>query len=272
MAAPIMKWAGGKRQIMGELIERLPPDFNTYHEPFMGGGALFFKLCDLKGSMRSVVSDINSDLIMLYQVVRDRKDELIRHLHGIGLGNNRDDYYKAREMYNSATGSPLMKSALLIYLNRHGFNGLYRLNSSGHYNVPFGRYINPSLPSDEDINRASECLSRSSIRQGDFRTTLSDAESGDFVYLDPPYMPVSSTSMFTSYSSKGFTWKDQEDLAEMVAELDRKGVMFLLSNAATHEIEELYSSYRVEKIMARRNINSRPDGRGKIQELIVRNY
>ena len=272
MTKPVLKWAGGKRQIIGELTERLPPDFHTYHEPFLGGGALFFKLCELRGAMRSVISDINPDLIMLYRVIRDQKDDLIRYLRGMGMGNNKDDYYKAREIYNSATDSPLMKSALLIYLNRHGFNGLYRLNSSGHYNVPFGRYTNPSLPSDIDISRASECLSRSSIRQGDFRITLSDAETGDFAYLDPPYMPLSTTSNFTNYSTMGFTRKDQEDLAKVVEELDKKGVKFLLSNAATDEIEGLYSSYRVEKIMARRNINSKPDGRGKIPELIVRNY
>ncbi len=272
MATPIMKWAGGKRQIIGEITQRLPPHFNTYHEPFFGGGALFFKLCELRGSIRSVISDINPDLIMLYQVVRDRSDELTGALHGIGLGNNRDDYYKAREIYNSSGDNPLMKSALLIYLNRHGFNGLYRLNSSGRYNVPFGRYTNPSLPSDRDISMASTCLLRSSIIQGDFRTTLSAAETGDFAYLDPPYMPLSKTSSFTSYSSMGFTWKDQRDLADMAEELDRKGVMFLLSNAATDEIEGLYSSYRVERIMARRNINSRAEGRGKIPELLIRNY
>ncbi|MFG1545176.1 MAG: DNA adenine methylase [Thermoplasmataceae archaeon] len=272
MAIPILKWAGGKRQIIGELIERLPPDFHTYHEPFLGGGALFFKLCELRGAVRAVISDINPDLIMLYQIIRDQKDELVTYLHEMGLGNNRNDYYKAREIYNSATENPLMKSALLIYLNRHGFNGLYRLNSSGRYNVPFGRYTNPSLPSDLEISRASQCLSRSSIRQGDFRTTLSDAEVGDFAYLDPPYMPVSATARFTSYSSLGFTWKDQKDLAKVAEDLDRKGVKFMLSNAANDEIEELYSSYRVEKILARRNINSKPDGRGKIPELIVRNY
>ncbi|MEM0157370.1 MAG: DNA adenine methylase [Thermoplasmataceae archaeon] len=272
MATPILKWAGGKRQIIGEIMERLPPDFRTYHEPFIGGGALFFNLCELRRSTRSVVSDINLDLITLYQIIRDRKDELIRHLHSLGLGNNSDDYYKARKSYNSIKDDPVMKSALLIYLNRHGFNGLYRLNSSGLYNVPFGRYRNPSLPSDRDISEVSECLSGSTIIHGDFRMTLSGAESGDFVYLDPPYAPLSATSTFTNYSRMAFTWKDQEDLAAMVAEMDRKGVLFLLSNAATDEVEELYSSFRVEKIMARRNINSKPEGRGKIPELIVRNY
>ncbi len=269
---PILKWAGGKRQIIGELTDRLPPYFYTYREPFLGGGALFFKLCELRGAVRSVISDINPDLIALYQIIRDQKDELISYLHVMGFGNNRNDYYKAREIYNSAAENPLMKSALLIYLNRHGFNGLYRLNSSGRYNVPFGRYTNPSIPSDMEISRASECLARSSISHGDFRAALSYAEAGDFAYLDPPYMPVSATARFTSYSSMGFTWKDQKDLAKVAEDLDRKGVKFLLSNAATDEIEGLYSSYRIEKIMARRNINSKPEGRGKIPELIIRNY
>ncbi len=272
MATPVLKWAGGKRQIIDEITKRLPRDFRTYHEPFIGGGAVFLNICELRGTMRSVISDINLDLITLYQIIRDRKDELIRQLHALSLGNNRDDYYKARHLYNSIKDNPVMKSALLIYLNRHGFNGLYRLNSSGLYNVPFGRYKNPSLPSDGDITMVSECLSRSTIRHGDFRIMLSGAESGDFAYLDPPYAPLSATSMFTSYSSRGFTWKDQEDLAAMAAQADRKGVLFLLSNAATDEVERLYSSFRIEKIMARRNINSKPEGRGKIPELIIRNY
>ena len=270
---PLLKWAGGKRQIVRHLISKLPEKFSVYYEPFFGAGALFLELYNRGLIKKAVISDLNKELIALYTIVRDRCSGIIEELENIRFTNNKDDYYRARDLFNSMESDHNPeKAALMIYLNRHAYNGLYRVNSSGKFNVPFGRYAHPSLPTPDDIISFSKALSNVKIINKDFETAVSDATVSDFVYFDPPYAPLSRSSDFSAYSSLGFSLDEQKRLSRVFEELSSRGVMVMESNSATPFIKDLYRDYPLSVVQARRNINSKSNGRGKISELIITNY
>ena len=268
---PILKWAGGKRQLLPVLIKNIPDKFNTYYEPFIGGAALLISLYSLNKIKESVISDINKDLYNLYKIIKENPQQLIDELDNLEFKNNKNDYYKARELFNSITDS-VNRSALLIYLNRHGYNGLYRVNSSNKFNVPFGKYNNPGMPSSGNIMALSELFQSCTIMNSDFELTVNNAKKGDFVYFDPPYMPLSKTSYFTGYTHSGFDEKDQERLAKSFQDLSDMGVYVMESNSSTDFIKELYRDFNLLEVNARRNINSVGTNRNSIKELIITNY
>lgn len=266
---PIVKWVGGKRQLMFELQKNMPEYYNRYFEPFIGGGALFFALQPENG----YISDMNEELINLYQVVRDNVDELITDLqkHDISKEYFMDirNIDRTNEYKN---WSDVQKASRFIYLNRTCFNGMYRVNSQGQFNVPFGHYKNPRIVDENNLINCSNLLQRTEIKHADFSEILKKAKKGDFVYFDPPYVPLNETSSFTSYTKDGFDLDMQLNLRDVCDELDSMGVKFLLSNSDTQFVNELYENYNIKKVFASRQINANADGRGKITEVLVRNY
>lgn len=266
---PFLKWAGGKGQLVDELLARIPPTFSTYFEPFIGGGALFFSLCP----KQAVLFDVNEQLVNTYCVVRDRPEELISNLSQHVY--EKDYFYRMRDADRSSdfsSWSTVQKASRFIYLNRTCFNGLYRVNSKGYFNVPFGRYTNPKIVDAENIRRGSEVLRPVEISVSDFSLVGERAQAGDFVYFDPPYVPLSRTASFTSFSAGGFRWEDQERLRELCGRLHEKGVKFMLSNSCTDKILNLYQSFHYHVVSAQRAINSVGDKRGKVNEIIITNY
>ncbi len=264
---PFVKWAGGKRQIIDELIGRVPKKFKTYFEPFVGGGALLFELQPEK----AVIGDTNFELINAYLVIRDKVEELIEDLKR--HKNEKEYYYKMRSL-DPETLDPVKRASRFIYLNRTCYNGLWRVNSKGEFNVPFGRHKNPKICDEENLRAVSEYLRRADIKIvcRDYKETLEEAKRGDFVYLDPPYAPVSETSRFTKYTGEGFSLKDQEELAEVFRELDRRGCYVMLSNSDTEFVRKLYRGYIIERVSANRFINCVAKKRKNHTELIIRNY
>ncbi len=273
MAVPLIKWAGGKRQLLVHLIKLVPDKFGTYYEPFIGGGALFFALNTGGKIHKAVISDINSRLLNFYSVLRDSPLLLWEELDNLHYGNNPEDYYEARRRFNSEDiRSPTLDAALFLYLNRHCYNGLFRVNSKGEFNVPFGRYKDPLKLDRDRILNASGMLANTKVVHSDFEDVLENAISGDFAYLDPPYSPLSSTSNFTDYHQGGFDSSSQKRLSGLFRKLDQKGVSIMLSNSATREILELYEGYNTKFVGARRAINSNGSRRGRIEEVIVTNF
>lgn len=266
---PIVKWVGGKRQLMFELLKNMPKAYNRYFEPFIGGGALFFEL----QSENAYISDINEELINLYFVVRDNVCALIKDL---GKHKISKDYFleiRNIDRTNEYTKlSDIERASRFIYLNRTCFNGMYRVNSQGQFNVPFGHYKNPRIIDESNLLNCSELLKKTEIRCADFSEILTKVQKDDFVYLDPPYVPLNETSSFTSYTKDGFDIDMQFKLRDVCDELDNKGVKFLLSNSDTKLVNELYENYCIKKVFASRQINANADGRGKITEVLVRNY
>ena len=266
---PIVKWVGGKRQLMFELLKNMPENYNRYFEPFIGGGALFFELQPQNG----YISDMNGELINLYTVVRDDVYNLIDDLNKHKV--SKEYFLKIRnldrtEKYNKL--SDIQKASRFIYLNRTCFNGMYRVNSQGQFNVPFGNYKNPRIVNAENLINCSKLLKNTEIYCADFSEILNKVQKGDFVYFDPPYVPLNGTSSFTSYTKDGFDLDMQFKLRDVCDELDSMGVMFMLSNSDTKLVNELYSNYEIKKVSASRAINANPNGRGKITEVLVRNY
>ncbi len=268
---PVLKWAGGKRQLLPDLLNNIPPYFGKYYEPFIGGGAFLISLYSTGKIKNAVISDINPDLSNLYSVVKNQPVELIEGLNSIKFKNNSEDYYAARDLFNSIH-DPVKKSVLLIYLNRHGFNGLYRVNSQNKFNVPFGKYTNPHLPSPENIMALSNMLKSCDVLNDDFEIAVKFAVKGDFVYFDPPYMPLTRTSSFTGYTLSGFTIDDQKRLFKVFKELDQRGVYVMESNSSTDLLKEMYSKFNLKEVNAKRNINSVGSKRNNIKELIITNY
>ena len=277
---PIVKWAGGKRQIIKSLLEKLPSHFSTYFEPFLGGGALLIELYN-KGILKNaVVSDINLELINLYTAIKNCPDEVVYYIKNLDFKNAEDDYYKARELYNSIKiknmgtieNENLLKAVLLLYLNRHCYNGLYRVNSKGEFNVPFGRYKNPKMPTSEEIFAFSEMLQSVEILHADFEEAVKKASEFDFVYFDPPYMPVSKTANFTDYTVAGFSKVEQVRLKNVCDNLSKKGCFVMVSNSDSEFIRDLYRSYNIEVIEAKRLINSTAEKRTGHKEVIITNY
>lgn len=266
---PIVKWVGGKRQLMFELIKNLPKSYNRYFEPFIGGGALFFEL----QPENAYISDMNEELINLYSVVRDNVYKLIEDLgkHEVSKEyfleiRNIDRTEKYAELSN------IERASRFIYLNRTCFNGMYRVNSQGQFNVPFGHYKNPRIIDENNLLNCSKLLKKTESKCADFSEILTKVRKGDFVYFDPPYVPLNETSSFTSYTKDGFDIDMQFKLREVCDELDSIGVKFMLSNSDTKLVNELYANYEIKKVFASRQINANADGRGKITEVLVRNY
>ena len=268
-AYPIVKWVGGKRQLMFELLKNMPVSCNRYFEPFIGGGALFFEL----QPDNAYISDMNEELINLYQVVRDNVDELITDLQKHDI--SKEYFMEIRNIDRTEeyeNWSDVQKASRFIYLNRTCFNGMYRVNSKGEFNVPFGHYKNPRILDENNLINCSNLLQRTEIKHADFSEILKKVKKGDFVYFDPPYVPLSETSSFTSYTKDGFDMDMQLSLRDVCDELDSMGVKFLLSNSDTQFVNELYENYNIKKVFASRQINANADGRGKITEVLVRNY
>ena len=266
---PIVKWVGGKRQLMFELLKNMPQNYNRYFEPFIGGGALFFEL----QPDNAYISDMNEELINLYQVVRDNVDELITDLQKHDI--SKEYFIEIRNIDRTKdyeNWSDIQKASRFIYLNRTCFNGMYRVNSKGEFNVPFGHYKNPRIVDENNLINCSNLLQRTEILHADFSEILTKVQKDDFVYFDPPYVPLSETSSFTSYTKDGFDIDMQFKLRDVCDELDSMEVKFLLSNSDTKLVNELYENYNIKKVFASRQINANADGRGKITEVLVRNY
>jgi DNA adenine methylase len=273
---PFVKWAGGKRQLIPILNQNLPESFGTYYEPFLGGGALLFHILTDKNGQKCSISDLNSDLVLAYTTIRDRIDALITSLknHEKNYQKNSESYYYSMRENNPR--SAIEKTSRLIFLNRTCFNGLYRVNSKGKFNVPLGKYSNPNIVNEENLRAVSHILqsSRISINCRDFQAVLRDAKKGDLVYFDPPYQPVSSTANFTSYTNKDFTYDDLTRLAELCLKLDSRGCKVLLSNSDSKEVADIFSKnpWKITKIEANRSINSNSKKRTGHFELLIKNY
>lgn len=270
MAEPILKWAGGKRSLIPNILELLPIDYGarTFHEPFFGGGALFFTIKPKKGS----INDINHRLVNFYKVVRDNPEELINET--LRYRYEKDEFYRIREQYNKTKLTNIEDAAITLYLNKTAFNGLYRVNSKGEFNVPIGRYSNPTIVDKERIRVASKCLKNIEIFQNDFSYIANYAGKGDIVYFDPPYLPISNTANFTSYSSDGFSWEDQLRLRDICVKLDEKETFFVLSNSYVEKLIDYYrdfSSFRINIVKANRAINSKGSKRGPVSEVLITN-
>lgn len=273
---PFVKWAGGKRQLLPVIAKHVPQKFERYFEPFLGGGALFFNLVYKGRDSKWLLSDLNSDLVLSYVTIRDRVKELISalELHSTSYFKNQSSYYyKIRE---SEPKGQIEKVSRLLFLNKTCFNGLYRVNSKGKFNVPLGKYVNPNIVSKENLITVSEILRSKdiSIKCQDFEAALKNATDGDFVYLDPPYQPVSETSNFTSYTNGSFDYSDQERLCAKFKALDKKGVKVLLSNSKSEEIMNLFEEFsdNIIEINANRFINSVSQRRTGHTELLIKNY
>lgn len=268
---PFIKWAGGKRQLIKDLLNHKPDHFNIYFEPFIGGGALFFETQPVK----AYISDINPDLINVYQVIKNNVEDLIKDLKKYKY--DEDFFYKVRNLdrtrrYESYTD--VKRASRFIYLNKTCFNGLYRVNSKGHNNVPFGKYDNPKIIDAENLRLCSKALQNTAINAGSFLLIEHIAEAGDFVYFDPPYVPISRTSYFTSYSKDGFGEQEQKELRNLFNRLTKRGVYCMLSNSYVEEVLEMYKEYKddIHTVSATRIINCKSENRGKIKEVIITNY
>lgn len=270
---PILKWVGGKRQLL-ESIVPLIPEYTTYYEPFVGGGAVLFATQPQK----AVINDSNAELINVYETVKNQPEELISLLEQHREANCQEYFYQIRALDREpeACGqlTPVERAARIIYLNKTCYNGLFRVNSSGQFNAPWGRYKNPNISGADNIRAMSAYLNRArvTIKCGDYREALKGIRKGAFVYFDPPYMPLSSSSSFTGYTASGFGEAEQIELKRQCDLLDKRGIKFLLSNSCCEFIENLYSGYTIERVSAKRAINAKADKRGAIDEVLVRNY
>ncbi len=261
-ARPFIKWVGGKRQLLPELVARMPKEFGTYHEPFVGGGALFF---EVRPKM-AVLSDVNVRLVRTYRGVRDNVNEVIRLLKT--YPHDKPFFLRMREQDIDA-GTDAEVAAWFIYLNKTCFNGLYRVNKKGGFNVPFGDFKNPTICDEDNLRACSEALQTTRIVCGDFSGVLLRASPGDFVYMDSPYVPLSATSSFTSYTEKGFGPDDQKLLRDVAVKLKQRSAHVLLSNSSAGMVRELYKDFVVEEVMAKRSVNCQGAGRGNIAELLI---
>lgn len=275
LVAPVVKWVGGKRQLIDELTALLPSkQITSYCEPFVGGGALLFELQPTV----AFVNDINEELINIYEVIRDDVEALILELQKHKQNNKAEYYYTVRDWDRDKVSynilSRVQKAARIIYLNKTCYNGLFRVNNAGEFNSPFGNYRNPNIVNEPTLRAVNAYFCNSNIRFSsvDYADVLTTLPEGSFVYLDPPYDPVSDTSNFTGYSKGGFTKEDQIRLRKCCDVLHQRGIKFMLSNSATEFIKTQYTHYNITIVQAKRAINSNPSQRGQVDELVIRNY
>ena len=272
---PFVKWAGGKRQLMSELEKNFPTKFGTYVEPFLGGGAVMFDLLTKESNLKCNVSDLNSDLVLAYVTIRDRLEKLIESLENHSKNYHKDSTGYYYEVRNQEPKNQIEKVSRLLFLNKTCFNGLYRVNSKGKFNVPLGRYTNPNIVNKENLQIVSKTLQSAKIKIScrDFGSIVKDAKKGDFVYFDPPYQPISDTANFTSYTHRDFTEDDLERLADLANQLNSKGCKVMLSNSNSKTVKKLFSSgWAIKEIKANRSINSNSQKRTGHKEIIIKNY
>ena len=275
MIAPILKWAGGKRQLRYELTRRLPDRWGTYFEPFIGGGALLVELANLGRLDCAVIGDKNPELVNLYRVVKRDPDGLFRALSDEKFRNDKESFHQIKTEFNALIGTkkrPVDRAELLVYLNKHSYNGLWRVNLKGHYNVPFGKYTRLNLPSEQSLLKFSRMLERVTLLHADFEQIIRTAKRGDFVYFDPPYHPLSKTARFTDYTTGGFSFEDQKRLAGVFRRLSDRDTCLMLSNSSTPEIKDLYDGFSINTVPAKRFINCNGHKRSGASELIITNY
>jgi DNA adenine methylase len=269
---PVLKWVGGKRQIIQQIMEQIPDDYGRYFEPFLGGGSVFLSI----RPKSAVINDYNYELMNLYKIIKINPNGLVRVLSS--LKNEKTEFYRIRNLDRDInfhkSNTDEFRAARTVFLNKTCFNGLYRVNANGEFNVPFGNYKNPKIFDSESIFRLSDYLNKYNIKilNTDYFDSLKFIRKNDFVYIDPPYDPVSASSSFTSYTEKGFTKEDQIKLKKTCDILNSKGVKFLLSNSATDFILDLYKDYNVTLIDVRRNIAASNMSRKVVKEVLVRNY
>ncbi len=274
---PFVKWVGGKRGLLSQITPLLPKKFNNYFEPFVGGGALFFEL-QKQGKLdgkKVYLFDINSELVNAYNIVKESPKKLIEKLFEFKENHSKEYYYEVRAWDredNFLELDKITRASRFIYLNKTCFNGLYRVNRKNQNNVPMGSYKNPNICDSDIIYSASYALQNATILNASYIDVLKYATKDDLVYFDPPYYPLNPTSSFTSYSEFEFLDREQEELFELFSELDRKGAFVVHSNSDTEFINELYNKFDIKKIQANRFINSKGSGRGKISEVLVRNF
>lgn len=273
LVSPFVKWVGGKRQLLKEIEQELPNGFSRlkFYEPFVGGGAVFFHLQQSRVS----INDVNAELVNAYQVVKSDVDELIESLKQ--HKNEADYFYSIRSIDREESFSKLSKverASRLIFLNKTCFNGLYRVNSSGEFNSPFGKYLNPNIVNESVLRAVSNYLNHNEIEitNFDYEKALDGIGKNSFVYFDPPYHPISDSSNFTGYVAGGWSNSDQERLRDVCDRLNAKGVKFLLSNSSTPLIHSLYKDYKIKTIRAARSINSIGTKRGDVDEVLIKNY
>ena len=273
LVTPFLKWVGGKRQIMPEIVGLLPKGITTYNyvEPFVGGAATLFHL----QPKVAIINDSNAELMNVYRVIKNNLDELMEDLKK--HRNEADYFYDLRSLDrtdNFRSLSPVERASRIIYLNKTCYNGLYRVNNAGEFNAPFGRYKNPNIINAPTLKAVNNYLNNNQVEilNGDYQTVLDRIDRKSFVYLDPPYHPISESSNFTGYVQGGWNKNDQTRLKEVCDELTKKDIKFLLSNSGSPFIKELYEEYRVQTIRANRAINSNSAERGEVEEVLIRNY
>ena len=299
-AKPFLKWAGGKRQLLAQLEVHFPPqlhngEISRYAEPFVGSGALFFEVYQNYPIQECLLADVNPELILVYKTIQqdvngliDRLGEIEMHYLELDPDQRKDFYYQIRAGYNlqretfqyqEFDSEWILRAAYMLFLNRTGYNGLFRLNSKGEFNVPYGRYKKPRILDAENLRRVAALLHGVSIQYGDFGDTADFVNERTLVYFDPPYRPLSSTAHFTSYSKERFDDQQQLRLADFYRQLDAEGAKLMLSNSDPHNVDpqddffdRAYRGFRIERLKARRNINRDADKRGQISELLVLNY
>lgn len=273
LVAPFLKWVGGKRQIMSSIVENLPINISrlNYIEPFIGGGAVLFHL----QPQNAIINDFNSELTNVYEVIKNNLEELIQDLKT--HKNESDYFYELRGLdrtveYKNLTN--IQKASRVIYLNKTCFNGLYRVNNAGEFNSPFGRYKNPNIVNEPTLKAVNKYLNKNNIiiQTGDYKNVLENIPENSFVYLDPPYHPISESSNFTGYVQGGWDMWDQIRLREACDNLNERGIKFLLSNSSAQLIKEQYENYTIKTVKANRSINSDASNRGEIDEFLIKNY
>ncbi len=271
---PFLKWAGGKWALAPQLTKLLPADLGkrTYREPFLGGGAVFFYLSTHRPPKRAFLSDALRDLVLTYEVVRDELPALVAELDRLRVTHDDEQFYRVRDAFNDkSVGGRAVRAAWLIYLNKTCYNGLFRTNRSGHFNVPVGRFTKPRIVHPERLAACSRALRGVSLKAQTFDHLVEDAQRGDVIYFDPPYVPISRTANFASYSLGAFGLEDQERLAGIFRQLDQRGCKLVLSNSDTEDVRRLYKGFELKRIEVRRNISANGSTRGVINELVVRN-
>jgi DNA adenine methylase len=267
VASPVIKWVGGKTKLLPELLARLPATWGRYYEPFAGGAALFFRLAP----KRAVLADRNADLVGLYRAVASDAPAVIRRLELHRHAHDEAHYYDTRARWNdrSVSWTAAERAAAFIYLNKTCFNGLWRVNRAGGFNVPMGRYVDPPICVPDALHAAHRVLARAELRCADYRTAVADATAGDLIYFDPPYDPITPTANFTSYTADAFGPEQQRELADLARELVGRGCRVMLSNSDTPFIRSIYKGFRIDRVKCARAINSNAAKRGDVDEVIA---
>lgn len=265
---PFVKWAGGKGHLLGQMVGFIPEEWGLYLEPFLGGGAAFFRLLP----ETAVLGDLNPELMNVFRVIQNDVELLMRQLDRHGPRKSDEAYYYEVRKQRPEEMDPVSRAARALFLNKTCYNGLYRVNQKGEFNVPFGRYEKPQLYDSENLFACCRALRGKSLLTADYTKTLSYAHSGDLVYFDPPYEPVTETANFTSYTVESFGQEEQRKLADYFRILDKKGCILMLSNSATPLVHELYAEYYLVKLKGSRAISSKAGTRGPVEELLIMNY